>query len=97
MSKSYRRPYSTVGGHNSAKKDKQQASRCWRRLQNKMLKKALDWEGFVNPLRYEASGNDVWGWNRDGRQTLQRVTGRDLSDQERYERVVKWVEECKRK
>lgn len=72
MSRSYRKPYSTVcSAKKSARQDKVIAARCLRRLQNRYLR--LNWkdENFLLPVRYEASHNDVWGWNRDGKQRLQ--------------------------
>jgi len=64
------------------------------------LKKAFevdDWDNFLVPRRLEASGNDVWSWRRDGRLTLQKITGFYSQDQERLERFLKWIEKCKRK
>lgn len=76
MSRSYRKPYASICGNGSAKKDKQIASRCWRRAQNQRLNHAIkneeDWDEVLIPVRYEASSNDVWGWNRDGKQTSRR-------------------------
>lgn len=71
MGKSYRRPYGTFGSCASAKKDKVMAHRCLRRLQERSLRAAQDFEEYIIPLRYEAAHNDVWGWARDGKQHFQ--------------------------
>ena len=71
MGKSYRKPYSAVTGVKSAKHDKLVARRCWRRVQEQAIRDCFDWEELVIPKRLEASFNDVWGWGRDGKQTLQ--------------------------
>ncbi len=70
MGKSYRKPYATVTGSNSAKEDKRLANRSVRRLQDRSLREAEDWEEYLVPHRYEASHNDVWGWQRDGKPRL---------------------------
>lgn len=75
MSRSYRKPYSAITGTGSAAHDKMVARRCWRHAQNQALscafKNGEDWDEFLIPNIYEASYNDVWGWGRDGNQTLQ--------------------------
>jgi hypothetical protein len=73
MSRSYRKPYSSVCHHDP--NDKRIASRALRRTQNRALREAKnleDWDEFLLPDIYEAPHNDVWGWSRDGNQTLQR-------------------------
>jgi hypothetical protein len=72
MSRSYRRPYSAPCGNASAHQDKMLASRGVRRAQNRAVREAQDWEEFELPHRFECNHNDVWGWGRDGKQTLQR-------------------------
>lgn len=86
MGKSYRRPYSAVTGHSSAKEDKQFAARGLRRKQNTWLRDLKDFEedGLV-PHRLECPNNDVWGWRRDGRQRLQVPTSRHWSEYCRIE------------
>lgn len=75
MSRSYRKPYAAITGKNSAHADKTFAARAVRRAQNfalqKVLAQGIDWEDFMLPEIYECSGNDVWGWGRDGNQRLQ--------------------------
>ena len=74
MSKSYRKPYSAVTGAGSAHNDKTVAARMVRRAQNHALRTAVannvDWDEFLLPDIYECSHNDVWGWGRDGNQSL---------------------------
>lgn len=72
MSRSYRKPYATWTSQGSAASDKRAARRAWRRAQNSAVRN-IDFENadeFVNPVRYEAAHNDVWGWRRDGKQRL---------------------------
>lgn len=75
MSKSYRMPYSAIMGRSSAHDDKTVAARMVRRAQNHALRTAaannVDWDEFLLPEVYECSHNDVWGWGRDGNQSLQ--------------------------
>jgi len=75
MSKSYRKPYSAITGNRSAHADKTVAARLVRRAQNHALRTAvandIDWDDFMLPEVYECSFNDVWGWGRDGNQSLQ--------------------------
>jgi hypothetical protein len=71
MSRSYRKPYSTVTGSKSAQADKTFAARSIRRTQDRALRNFRgEWEDFVMPVRFECSGNDVWGWSREGKQSL---------------------------
>jgi hypothetical protein len=72
MSRSTRKPYAAITGVRSAADDKKVARRCFRRTQNSAIRKfkGEDWDEFLIPVRYEASFNDVWGWGRDGNQTL---------------------------
>lgn len=97
MSRSHRRPYAACTGHNSAKRDKVQAHRGLRSLERKVLREVEDWDSFLLPEREEASWNNTYSWGRDGKQWLQRVSGRDYGDPKRLERQLKWIEECKRK
>jgi hypothetical protein len=71
MGKSYRKPYSAITGVRSAAYDKMVARRCWRRAQNQTLRECIDYEELVMPKRLEAPFNNVYSWNRDGKQTLQ--------------------------
>jgi hypothetical protein len=67
MSKSYRKPYTSITGSKSSASDKQIASRAVRRTQNRWTQRSIDIEeGSPTPHRLECSHNDVWGWNRDG-------------------------------
>lgn len=71
MSRSYRKPYSAITGHSSAKSDKQCAARGVRRKQNQYLKDNWqDEDNFIMPVRYECRFNDTWSWHRDGKQRL---------------------------
>jgi hypothetical protein len=74
MSRSYRKPYSSFCGHDPD--DKRVARRGWRHVQNQALretaKNETDWDEFLIPDIYEAPYNDVWGWGRDGNQSLQK-------------------------
>jgi hypothetical protein len=79
MSRSYRKPYSAVTGHASANQDKTVARRCWRRAQEQAIRDCIDWEELIVPKRLEASYNDVWGWGRDGHQSLQKLSHNDLN------------------
>lgn len=73
MSRSYRRPWTSLAGtshHGSAKQDKQYAARGVRRCHQQVLSLALrteDYENLLLPHRLECACNDVWGWGRDGR------------------------------
>ncbi len=103
MSRSYRKPYASICGIRSAHADKTFASRAYRRLQNRVLRSCQDWDEFSNPCQYEASGNDVWGWSRDGNNRLQRVRPYQLSywqdetPEEHYENQRQWILQCSRK
>lgn len=72
MSRSYRRPYSAVTGHSSAKDDKRHANRGVRRGQNQYLRNIivgnLDWDETLIPHKLECSYNEVYSWGRDGKQ-----------------------------
>ena len=73
MSRSYRKPYCVpCGDTGSAKKDKRIAARAMRRKQNHVLRVWMtrEDEDLIIPPRYECAHNDVWGWNRDGKQRL---------------------------
>jgi hypothetical protein len=71
MSKSYRRPYASITGNRSAKKDKTLAHRGERRAQNHVLRVCQDWEEFFLPHKLECAWNNVYSWSRDGKQRLQ--------------------------
>ena len=70
MSRSYRKPYSSVTGVLSAHQDKALAARAMRRRQNEWLRKTTDYEQAMIPHRYECTHNNVCGWVRDGRKRL---------------------------
>lgn len=73
MSRSYRKPYSTVVGVVSEKEDKRRANRNVRKAQNNYLK--INWEidEFLIPHKYECRHNDVWGWAGDGPKRYSRL------------------------
>ena len=81
MSRSYRRPYAAITGVQSASRDKQQASRSVRRRINQWLhiQYAKGEEFDLVPHRLECQHNDVWCWDRDGKQRLQVSDARDWS------------------
>ena len=103
MSRSYRKPYSTIcGGTAPETNDKQTASRCWRRLMKQSLHNA-DWDWYLIPVRFEAACNERWCWSADGSNQLdlfpsrldrQRLGDGDLRG---YERARHWHEQLKRK
>ncbi len=68
MSRSYRRPYAAITGIASAKDDKRMAHRGVRRKQDLALKTCVDFEDFLLPDRRECAWNDIWSWQRVGRQ-----------------------------
>ena len=70
MSRSYRKPYCAVTGCSSAKEDKQRAARGVRRAQDQWLRKLEDHDSALAPHRLEYTWNNVWCWDRDGRQRL---------------------------
>jgi hypothetical protein len=98
MSRSYRRPYSAICGNGSAKEDKRIAARGMRRRLNQWLHNLEDYdESGLIPHRLECSHNDVWGWNRDGKQ---RYCVPSMTEWNGYLKVVnngpfrnKWEEE----
>lgn len=111
MSRSYRKPYATMctSPRNSAAQDKEFASRAVRRAENSAIRsfKGDDYDELVLPERLECSGNNVWGWRRDGRQRLQfppkiwydgYVGNHDLVwAQEHFEYMTKYYERLCRK
>lgn len=72
MSRSYRKPYSSVTGNRSAKDDKIHAHRGMRRAQNQATRQIMrfDDETVLMPKMRECSWNNVYSWSRDGRQRL---------------------------
>lgn len=70
MSRSTRKPYAACSGKLSAHRDKTFAARAYRRKEKESLRHLEDPEDYIHPVRYEAAANDVWGWNRDGKQYL---------------------------
>ena len=82
MSRSYRKPYASFcGGNGSAKKDKTLAHRGVRRAHNRIIQMMLRDPELNIPLPHfrECSCNNVYGWNRDGKQHLQVPTARERS------------------
>jgi hypothetical protein len=73
MSRSYRKPYETIiGGTASEREDKILASRGWRRLMNRSLRSARDFETYTLPLRHEAAYNNRYSWRSDGKNNLRQ-------------------------
>jgi hypothetical protein len=82
MSRSYRKPYCALAGHGSAKEDKRRAVRGLRRTQEQWLRKLEDHNSALAPHRLECTWNNVWCWDRDGKQRLLVPSPND------------WVESC---
>jgi hypothetical protein len=70
VSRSYRKPYTTVTGTKSAHNDKKIAARGLRRRQNQWLYTLNDVDGALIPHRLECAYNNTYNWGRDGRQHL---------------------------
>lgn len=87
MSRSYRRPYSSVCGVVSAHYDKQQAARGVRRQINQWINRELKKEEGFNlvPHRLECTHNEVYDWSRDGRNRYSVPTARNWSEHRRYQ------------
>ncbi|HEY4380920.1 MAG TPA: hypothetical protein VGN01_11280 [Acidobacteriaceae bacterium] len=68
MSRSVRKPYCAVTGTISAKKAKRRAARSVRRAHKQWLHTLEDPESALAPHRLECPGNNVWCWDRDGKQ-----------------------------
>ena len=79
MSRSYRKPFACITGSPSAKKDKTIAHRCARRKQNRVAKAMAFNEDLIMPSYRECAHNDVWGWDRDGKQRPCWPTAKDWS------------------
>jgi hypothetical protein len=78
MSRSYRKPFTTHTVCNrSAQWDKRTASRAVRRANRLALKTCIDFEDFSAMHRYECNHNDVWSWQRDGKQHIVLEFDRD--------------------
>lgn len=78
--KSYRLPYSSVlGVVRSCKWDKRIANRAIRRTQNSFVNNCSEWDEELIPHRYECAHNNVYGWNRDGNQSLQTIRHNDYN------------------
>lgn len=80
MSRSYRKPYMTVGGVCSAKRDKVFAHRGERRKNNRVLYKAMKEDRLeeYEPLhRRECPHNNVYDWIRDGKVRYQTLDNPD--------------------
>lgn len=103
MSRSYRRPYSSFGGHQSQKKYKVLAHRAVRRLFRHRMQNVVDWEDFAEPKFREARGNNPYGWSRDASRLRPVRIGRrsftalGLGDDSHYQCMLKYIEKCKRK
>lgn len=83
MSRSFKnRPFMSICGNNSAKRDKTLAHRGERRAHRRAIEQAVhfaDFEDFLPPHRLECSCNEVWCWNRDGHQFYHGLSARDWS------------------
>jgi hypothetical protein len=80
MSRSYRKPYTSVTGvYTGSGDDKRVARRLVRRAENRAINNCQDFENFLLPHKYECSYNDPWGWGRDGKQYLCVPTSDDWS------------------
>lgn len=92
MSRSRRRPYSAIGGPDSANWDKTHARRSVRRKQNQWLKTLADYDSALAPHKYECACNETYSWGRDGKQFL-RLPGR--FDWETHREVLegRWKED----
>lgn len=79
MSRSYRRPYSSVTGAHSAHSDKRMAARGVRRTHRRALQRAWleDFENYLPPHHLECPWNNNYSWTRDGCQYYQGLTHRD--------------------
>ena len=94
MSRSYRKPYCAVTGCSSAKEDKQRGARGVRRAQDQWLRKLEDHDSALAPHRLECTWNNVWCWDRDGKQRLQLPSANDW---EVYCGTSRWYEKLQRK
>jgi hypothetical protein len=70
MSRSVRKPYCAVTGTSSAKEDKRRAARGVRRTQEQWLRMVDDPDDALAPHRLGCPWNNVWCWDRDGKQRL---------------------------
>lgn len=112
MSRSYRKPYSSITGTGSAKSDKVAAHRGVRAAEKQAIRNLIvgntEPDEFLLPHKYECSHNETYSWGRDGKQRFQSppalwryFTGWRYWDEEfclnRYERAVEWYEKINRK
>lgn len=80
MSRSRKKhPFSCITTCKSANVDKTIARRIVRRVQNTSIRTAIKFKEFdvVFPAREEYTHNDVWGWDRDGKQNYQSLDHKD--------------------
>jgi len=79
MARSFKKsPFMSICGDVSAKKDKQLAHRGERRaIQQALYRSRNDYDNFLLPHRLECAHNEVWGWNRDGKQSYCAPTASD--------------------
>ena len=80
MSRSYRRPFASVCGKVSAKKDKQLAHRGVRRVQNRIARLMADDPDLLMPHFRACPWNNPYSWSRDGKQRPQWPDARDWSN-----------------
>ena len=72
-----KRPFESICGGASAKRDKRTAARGVRRVQKLALQVAGDHDNLLLPHRYECPWNETWSWGRDGKQHYSALTARD--------------------
>lgn len=101
MSRSYRRPYSSVCGNCSARQDKTRAARGVRRKQDAWLK--TQWyeeEMGVVPHKLECDWNEIYSWTRDGGQYFRVPSAHDWNNHlealecTRNDSYGRWMKEC---
>jgi len=96
MSRSFRhQPFQSITGNPSAKRDKVMAHKGERRTYNKVLHIALKEQDFdvLLSLRSECSWNNVYCWNRDGKQRWCGLTSKDWYDYIQANDPTSWLYE----
>lgn len=78
MSRSFKhQPFMSICGGGSAKRDKRIAARGVRSAHRQAIRTCTDFTNFLLPDIYECTGNEVYGWSRDGNQMYQGLDGHD--------------------
>lgn len=83
MSRSYKKqPFMAITGRGSAKRDKVQAHKGERRAHKAVIHNAIKTQDYdvLLPHRRECTWNNVYSWNRDGKQRYTVPTDRDWHD-----------------